>query len=73
MYKNIHIELHSVYSWHTYMCYETMHSFSKNTFISYMLMGLQGFYDILVVKQVVEKGMIYIFKDEFKYVIEKKG
>jgi len=28
---------------------------------------------MLVVKQVVEKEIIYIFKDEFKYVIEKEG
>ena len=55
------------------MCYETAHSFPKNTFMSYMQMGLQWFYNILVVEQVVEKGMIYIFEDEFKYVIEKKG
>ena len=73
IYRNVHIELHSVYSCHTYMCYETMHSFLKKTFISYMQMGLQWFYDILVVNQSWKKGMIYIFKDEFKYVIEKKG
>jgi len=55
MYRNVHMELHSVYSWHTYMCYETMHSFLKNKFISFMQMGLQWFYGILVCKQVMEK------------------
>ena len=56
MYGNLHIELDSVYSFQTVMCYERMHSFLKNTFISCIQMGLQCFYDILVVKQVVEKG-----------------
>ena len=56
MYGNLNIELHSVYSLHTVMCYETMHSFPKNTFISCIQMGLQWFYDILAVKQAVEKG-----------------
>ena len=54
MYRNIHTELHSIYFWHTHMCYETTHSFPKNTFISYMQMGLQWFYNRLV-EQVVER------------------
>ena len=54
MYRNVHIELHSLYLWHTHMCYETTHSFPKNTFISYMQMGLQWFYNRLV-EQVVER------------------
>ena len=49
-YRNVHIELHSVYSWHTHMCYETMHSFPRinsyhsckwdcNDFIIYLLLN----------------------------------
>jgi len=34
--------------------------------------GFEIAWKILVFKQVVEKGMIYIFKDEFNNVIEKK-
>ena len=43
------------YTYGIHMCYETTHSFPKNTLISYMQMGLQWFYNILVVEQVVER------------------
>ena len=52
--------IHAYDIWDTYI--HTIHTY-----------GLEIAWKILVFKQVVEKGMIYIFKDEFKYVIEKKG
>jgi len=54
--------IHSIHAydiWDT--CIHTIHTY-----------GLEIAWKILVFKQVVEKGMIYIFKDKFKYVIEKK-
>jgi len=52
--------IHAYDIWDTYI--HTIHTY-----------GLEIASQIIVFKQVVKKWMTYIFKDEFKYVIETKG
>ena len=46
-----------------------MHSFPKDAFIPYMHMDLRWFYDILVFKQVMRKGII----DSSRECVENMG
>ena len=48
---------------HPKTCIHSIHAYGFTTV----------FKTYLFCQQVMEKGMIYIFKDEFKYVIEKEG
>jgi len=71
MYGNLPIKLHSAYSLYTVMCSEAMHSSQKvHSFHTYIWI-----YDCVKIYLLFNKSWKRrcIFKDEFKYVIEKKG